>query len=857
MTPLRKIAALGSLLLFAGMAQPLNALMHETNATSRTSLYPDEKNTKTEQAIAPGDSVLQKRPLRFQATGNPIIRNGYTADPAPMVAGDTLWLFTSHDSPTPGQHLKDWRLFSTTDMTNWTEHPTPIRLSDFKWDKSGRAYAAQAIERDGKYYLYISTDGSGIGVAVASRPQGPYQDALGKPLLTAADCKGTSHYWACIDPTVFIDDDGQAWLFWGNGKCYAVRLKRNMIETEGEIIPIDFEGFEFEEAPWIHKYNGKYYLTYASHMPERIDYAMADRIEGPYEYKGILCNETGSSTSIHPGIAEFKGQWYFFYHNGAIGGNDTRSVCVEPFSYNADGSIDKIRQTAQGIFRKDAPSQTGMQTEGNAANPLIFADLPDVSMIRVDSTYYLSCTTNHMMPGVPVLKSDNLTDWRIVRYCYDRLDETAALNLEEGKNDYGNGTWASSLRYHNGRYYVATFSHTTHKTYIFSTDNMETGEWTTHEFAPAYHDLSLFFDEDNGRAYLIWGSGKLYIAELKEDLSGLKEGTERVLIENASAPSGEGGLPAEGSQLFKVNGMYYLFNITWPPQSMRTVVVHRAPSLNGPWEGRVLLQDRGIAQGGLVDTPDGRWFAYLFRDYSSVGRIPYLAPVAWVDGWPVIGTDGKVPDILNLPASRGLIGGIVASDDFSREKGEADLPLVWQWNHQPDNALWSVKERKGYLRLKTGRVENDFLEARNTLTQRTIGPTCAGTMAMEISHMQEGDFAGLALLQQRYGQVGVRITEGKKEVVMVSAETGTPQVVETLPYEQNKIYLKIECDFTNLKDVGTFYYSPDGKQWTQIGSPLKMTYTIPQFIGYRFALFNYATLHSGGYIDIDYFRIEK
>ena len=787
------------------------------------------------------NTALQETTEPESPIGNPIIRNGYTADPAPMVVGDTLWLFTSHDDPDPARHLKDWRLFSTTDMKNWTEHPTPLRLSDFAWDRSGRAYAAQAIERDGKYYLYVSTDGSGIGVAVADRPQGPYKDALGKPLLTPADCAGANHYWVCIDPTVFIDDDGQAWLFWGNGKCYAVRLKRNMTETEGEIMPIDFDGFTFEEAPWIHKYNGKYYLTYASYMPERIDYAMADRIEGPYEYQGILCSETGNSTSIHPGIAEFKGQWYFFYHNGALGGNDTRSVCVEPFRYNADGTIDRIRQTA---------------LSAKATNPLLYADLPDVSMTRAGDTYYMSTTSNHMAPGVPVLRSENLTDWSIVRYCYDRLEESDAMNLSNGKNAYGNGTWASSIRYHDGRYYIATFSHTTGKTYIFSTDDMEKGAWTTRTFAPAYHDLSLFFDDD-GRSYIVWGGGRLSIAELKDDLSGVKEGTERVLIENASAPSGNGGLPAEGSQLFKKDGMYYLFNITWPPQSMRTVVVHRARSLAGPWEGKVMLRDRGIAQGGLIDTPDGRWFAYLFRDNGSVGRIPYLAPVEWEDGWPVIGTDGRVPDTLALPASTGLMGGIVDSDNFYRKSSDPDLPLVWQWNHQPDNALWSVRERKGFLRLKTGRVETDFLQARNTLTQRTFGPTCKGIVAMDISHMAEGDFAGLALLQQRYGQVGVRMEGGKKSVVMVSAESGQPETLASLPYDRDIIYLKAECDFTNLRDTATFYYSPDGRQWTPLGTPLKMAYTIPQFIGYRFALFNYATQAPGGYVDIDYFRVLK
>ena len=288
---------------------------------------------------------------------------------------------------------------------------------------------------------------------------------------------------------------------------------------------------------------------------------------------------------------------------------------------------------------------------------------------------------------------------------------------------------------------------------------------------------------------------------------------------------------------------------------MRTVVIHRADNMNGPWEGRVALQDKGVAQGGLIDTPDGRWFAYLFRDNGAVGRIPYLVPVKCEDGWPVLGINGKVPETLDLPASKGLIPGIVASDEFIRKKKDAALPLVWQWNHNPDNSLWSVGERKGYLRLKTGRVDADFLSARNTLTQRTVGPVCSGTTSMDVSNMKEGDFAGLALLQKKYGFVGVMYENGVKKIVMVSAQTDKPEEVESLPLNQDTVFLKAECNFTDRKDMADFYYSLDGKKWIKIGSQLKMAYTLPHFMGYRFGLFNYATKTSGGYVDFDYFRI--
>jgi beta-xylosidase len=372
------------------------------------------------------------------------------------------------------------------------------------------------------------------------------------------------------------------------------------------------------------------------------------------------------------------------------------------------------------------------------------------------------------------------------------------------------------------------------------------------------HDHSLFFDDD-GKVYMLYGDGKLRLVELKEDLSGVKPETEMVVIENASLPGAaegtRGGLPAEGSQLFKANGKYYLFNISWPPGGMRTVLIHRADNIHGPYEGKIGLQDQGVAQGGLIDMPNGNWYAYLFRDFGAVGRIPYLVPVKWDNGWPVLGVDGKVPESLDLPASKGLIPGIVHSDDFTRKKGDAPLPLVWQWNHNPDNKLWSVTARKGYLRLTTGRLDSNFLQARNSLTQRTIGPVCTGSISLDVSNMKEGDLAGLGLLQKNYGLVGVKLEGGQKNIIMISAETGKPVQLASVPATQHIVHVKATCDFTNRKDIAEFYYSLDGQTWTLIGQPLKMAYTIPQFIGYRFALFNYATSNTGGWVDFDYFNI--
>jgi len=492
-----------------------------------------------------------------------------------------------------------------------------------------------------------------------------------------------------------------------------------------------------------------------------------------------------------------------------------------------------------------------------AQNPIIFADVPDMAMIRVGDTYYMSSTTMHMSPGIPIMKSKDLVNWKLINYAYDTLANIDELNLNNGKNTYGRGSWASSLRYHSGAYYVTTFAQTTGKTHIFTTKDIEKGPWNVISFRPSLHDHSLFFDDD-GKVYMLYGNRRLTLVELKEDLSGIKEGgVNHVVVENSTQPTmtiGNSSL-GEGSQLFKVNGKYYLFNITWPSGNMRTVVIHRANKITGPYEGRIGLQDLGVAQGGLIDMPDGSWYSYLFRDYGAVGRIPYLVPVKWEDGWPVLGVNGKVSEKLNLPASKGLIPGIVASDEFNRKSGEPALPLVWQWNHNPDSRYWSLTARKGYLRITNSRIDTSILLAKNMLTQRTIGPVCTGSTSIDISNMKDGDFAGLCLLQKNYGVVGVKINGIDRYIVMINATSGKPVETAQISLNQKTLYFKAECDFTDKKDVADFFYSLDGKSWKQIGTQLKMFYTLPHFMGYRFGLFNHATKNTGGYADFDFFRI--
>ncbi len=508
------------------------------------------------------------------------------------------------------------------------------------------------------------------------------------------------------------------------------------------------------------------------------------------------------------------------------------------------------------LFLISLSISTGAFGQSKATNPIIHADVPDPSMIRVGDVYYMSSTTMHMSPGVPIMKSSDLVNWELVSYAYDRLGENDALNMENNKNAYGKGSWASSLRFHNGTFYVSTFSSTTGKTYIYYTQDIESGDWKKKSFSPSLHDNSLVFDK--GKVYMIYGNGTLHMVELKPDLTGLIPGTDRVLIQNASAPAGPDiMLGAEGAQLFNINGKYYIFAITWPKGGMRTVVVHRADKVTGPYEGRLGLQDQGVAQGGLIDTPQGQWFAYLFKDNGAVGRIPYMVPVTWENDWPIIGIEGKVPQTLELPKSNGLIPGIVQSDDFERSMEDPKLPLVWQWNHNPVDTHWSLSERPGYLRLQTIRLDSSVVAAKNTLTQRTFGPTSQGEIAIDVSLMKSGDIAGLVLLAEYFGYVGVKKEKDKSYIIQAINESGKEIIKEKIPLKGPEVFLKAVCDFTNMKDQAKFYYSLDGNSWQAIGASLKMRYTLTHFMGYRFGLFNYATENAGGSADFDYFKISK
>lgn len=924
------------------------------------------------------------------------------------------------------------------------------------------------------------------------------------------------------------------------------------------------------------------------------------------------------------------------------------------------------------------PIGSSDQGDGTYKNPVLFSDVPDLDIIRVGDEYWMSSTTMHLNPGVPIMKSTDLVNWETVSYCYPVLADSDKMKLQTGENMYSNGTWASSLRYKDGTFYLVVPSATTGKTYIFQTEDPENQAWRRYELPSRYHDCGLLLDDD-GRNWLVYGTNAI---ELNSTVTGLKEGAAPIkIIDSLHAPlPGETEIPTsglnEGVHMQKIDGKYYLFAITSPGSGwLRTQVVHVSDSLFGPYKSRTIARENtrvngsggsGVAQGGIVDTADGTWYGFAFRDSGAAGRMPWLVPINWLEedgvNWPMFGGTAENPSHDNIPLEAGIpvLGGdlksIVSSDEFYNNnpkptyydsnitalpaiqdtnrllrnssgvlaarsrvgeeqivnggfedgttgwsynqtygdsatiavtdaekvtgdyslhvtnrkstgsgpmqdltgklkaggtyrvsarikydnengpatrqfymtmkantpistpnnimknmrgaritKGEwgtisgeytlpedtdesaisifletswtanptadndlmdfyvddvsiivvsepeepgpedailngsfeeelseenwgdthetatvtrttdistdgeysafitdrnrtgssirqfvgdrivvgakyavsfdvyydnenspdtkqfdftlndgggtagsnyltmaqgtatkgqwttisgeyiipasvegnepfvffenrpwngspgndpdlhlmdfyidnvsmikiadpvqpelewgdannyngSNLNLDWQWNHNPDNRLWSLTEREGWLRLRTGYLATNILDAVNTLTQRTFGPTSSASIAIDVSNMKNGDEAGISLFTAKYGSIGVKMENGKKYVVTTlsngwSSGHTTNAGVESARVEllQDKVYLKADANYYGQADRGNFYYSLDGITWTKLGEELRMTYsTGNHFMGYRFALYNFAKTTVGGYVDFDYYRI--
>jgi len=513
-------------------------------------------------------------------------------------------------------------------------------------------------------------------------------------------------------------------------------------------------------------------------------------------------------------------------------------------------------------------------------NPLTYTDVPDPDLIRVGDDYYMISTTMYFCPGAPIMHSKDLVHWEIVSYVYDYLNDDDVYNLRNGRNAYGRGQWAASLRYVDGTYYALFIANDQGKTYVYKTKDINSSFWERSVIDRPFHDASMLFED--GRLFVVWGNGDIRIIELEPDGSAIKAGAEEKII--IESPRQGYNLRAEGAHIYHIGDYYYILVIDWPSGGVRTETCWRSKDLYGPYESKVILsgpfdgRGDGVAQGGIIQTQHGDWYAVMFQDHGAVGRIPTLQPVTWVDDWPILGDDTKPVKqfTVNLPESGE--NRTWANDEFNYKKEELDL--VWQWNHKPDNSAWSVTERKGWLRLKTSHIATGVMDARNTLTQRTVGPRCYSEVLLDAAGMKPGDRAGIIAFQSNYCTIGVEVAEdgSKSLVAMTHRNIGRrrpPQQAQAaqeqpnpdteflrMPLTQDKVWLKLryvftpQADDTVRPDQAFMSWSLDGKNWTEVDAVLQMSFTLDYFTGYRTGLYNYATTATGGYADFDYFRQE-
>ena len=492
-------------------------------------------------------------------------------------------------------------------------------------------------------------------------------------------------------------------------------------------------------------------------------------------------------------------------------------------------------------------------------NAYIWSDYPDPDIIRVGEYYYLVTTTMHLFPGGPIMRSRDLVNWEVVSYLTDAIHDTPRYDLKEG-TVYGRGQWATSLRYNNGTFWALFVANDDpHKSMVFKTDDPAKG-WKLHSRLPAYHDSSLFFDDD-GRVYVFSGSGNIHLTELKPDLTGVKEGGTNKVLELRGKPEGL----HEGSRVIKHDGMYYLLCIAWP-KTGREEICYRSKNIEGPYESKVIFKSTFggfpfAGQGTIVDGKHGEWYGLMFQDRGGVGRILTLSPCSWIDGWPMIGTngDGKIPQTLSLYNDY---------DDAQTAYPSAVVKRDYQWNHNyikeditTETASLSQPGRS--VTLRTSVLAHSIFDARNTLTWRTWGPTCSDTIRIDASRIKDGDFIGLSAFNGDAALLSVQ-KEGKKAFLVfteenVSLSNDTKAITDvkrkevariSLPNSKLKdIRLVMNCDFNPGRDFANFSYSIDrGKTWKAIGTEnYKMIFDYRRlFMGTRYAAFYYPTKNVGG-----------
>ncbi len=511
-------------------------------------------------------------------------------------------------------------------------------------------------------------------------------------------------------------------------------------------------------------------------------------------------------------------------------------------------------------------------------NPLMRLDYPDPDVIRVGDTYYMVSTTMHFMPGCEILGSYNLKDWEHVSFVYDRLDSTPGQCLEDGAHIYGKGMWAATLRYHKGEFYVIFVANDTRTTYLYRATDIR-GPWRKSTIEGFYHDCSLLFDDDD-RVYLAYGNKEIHIQELKKDLTGpLEGGLHRIAVVDEGHP----GLGYEGCHFYKIKGKYYMFFIHSLRECWRRVeACFVADSVDGEFKGGDVFNDdrgycgQGVAQGGIVDTPEGEWFAVMFQDSGAVGRIPILVPVDFEGDLPMFGREGKVPEYFDTPDGRPgyEYTPLVSGDDFKMNKekyrlqsdgtvvSEADrlygtfgLKSCWQFNHEPVLELTEMDCEAGTWSVCTDRLCSSLTQAPNTITQRMIYPRGTYEVLVDGQGLQIGDYAGIAALQGAWGMIALTRKADGYYVVMQNAVPEADgfgyayKVAEhaccLIQNQEGKVRLGIRADFTEMKDTAVFGYEEEG-EWHVHGPEHHLKFGLDHFTGCRVALFVYSAKQPGG-----------
>ena len=546
--------------------------------------------------------------------------------------------------------------------------------------------------------------------------------------------------------------------------------------------------------------------------------------------------------------------------------------------------------SCMGAAAQAPTTWTADNGNGTFTNPLFYDEFSDPDILRVGDDYYLAGTTMHSVPGLVILHSRDLVNWENVSYCFDRFDFTDdQFSLRNHKEIYGQGIWAPCIRYSGGTFYV--FSNINGKGLQCYTATDIRGPWTHHNMRGNIYDLGVLFDDD-GKIYAIHGYGEVKCTELKADMSGPVEGSERVIIPNGSAVG-------EGHHMYKIDGRYYLISTDYRPNG-RTLC-SRADNIWGPYETRVITADETYGyhaasltqvprgeqyrighdgtpfglpdpdvnatacsnahQGGIVQYKDGSWWALFMQDFHSIGRTVCLMPMTWVDGWPMVGLEGnlgRAPRTWFKPGTQQGAeaadaeaimphGPYVRSDDFNGKQ----LARIWQWNHNPDDRKWAL--RGGQLRLAAMPAEQ-LMWARNSLTQRVTGPISEATVELDIRGMKEGDVAGLGNINVPCSWLGI-VKGAKKDYTLRWFEQATNDTVD-IPVQLTgtRIWLRMKGLYD--LDRAQYFYSTDGKTFVPAGREMVLSYQLITFQGSRHALFAFNSLgREGGYALFDNFTV--